>query len=274
MNNPSRTSNMFIATLDILGITQMMCEAKNNELDDIASNLREVLTSVSNRMKSVVADATTKVKIKDKEVLDEILNTIRFNIFSDTVVIGYDMDHAPENYEKIAASYFMAQVRFTAHDLFEKGYPSRGCIDFGPVHWEDDLVIGNPYANSYKVSESLDFSGVVITEEAFKVYDEHYRATTIKFSGTYFKPLPVPLKTGGFREMINVNWIKPTRYTTLASQFENSKDLRQLLYEKFAANGKTMTESALRKMANTENVIRAFIMQNKTIMRQKENNSK
>ena len=41
------------------------------------------------------------------------------------------------------------------------------------------------------------------------------------------------------------------------------------MYEKFAANGKSMTESALRKLANTENTIRAFIMQNKQL-KQKE----
>ena len=280
---------VLIATLDVLGITQLMQRGKPEELNKIAAKIKtafeNAMTCVDRRMRQVLVETKTRKSLQES-IVDHIFKaSVRFHDFSDTIVIscdtskvnleaikqtlakGENWDSAVKMFSDAAVHFFGLQVLHSFNELFREGYPVRGCVDAGAVYMSEKLVVGSPYVKSLRLGESLDFSGVVITDAALEFCKQHEGAD---IAGKAFNviDLHVPLKNKDGRIEYSLqkclNWIISVG-PYASKQFNENQDWRQLLYEKFAANGKSMTESALRKLANTENTIRAFIMQNKTL---------
>lgn len=288
MNEESFTPHtILIATLDVLGITQLMQRGKQEELNVIAAKIKtafeNAMTCVDRMMRQILVGGKAP-KALQESIVDHIFNaSVRFHDFSDTIVIScdpdkinvdailhtlvkdMDLDSSVKMFRDAAVHFFGLQVLHSFNELFREGYPVRGCVDAGAVYMSEKLVVGSPYVKSLRLGESLDFSGVVITDDALRFCKQHDGGA---IAGEVFNviDLYVPLKNKDGRMEYSLqkclNWIISNgAYAT--KQFNENQDWRQLLYEKFAANGKSMTESALRKLANTENTIRAFIMQNK-----------
>lgn len=248
-------SESFIATFDILGITQMMLATDDARLGELAQGICKMFDTVKNMMRGVVIDAFNNSD-SEKEHALSLLDTMRFVTFSDTIVLKCPIDKnmSDLDQQRLVMQFFL-RVIFAANVMLGCGYPVRGCVDFGKVYLEEKsgLFFGRPYVNSLKISESLDFSGVVLTKEALVKYNQ-----IIPLASQVVRVLnmPVPLNTGKFVDMDCLNWLSKKDFERYASQ-----DIRQMLYAKFSAKGKRMGESALRKMANTENTIRAFLIQ-------------
>lgn len=278
---------VLIATLDILGMSKLMLDANQKNLQDITQEIYHAVDNAKNGLQKLLANvlplAPTSQDAKGG-ILDALFRRAVFSYdFSDTLVIGCDVSRidfdalqsifpstesikeSKTQYEDAAVKLFCWQVTCSFCAFLNTGFPVRGCVEVGPVCFASNAIVGRPYVNALKISDSLDFSGVVVTEEALKYCKDHEN-TALK--GNFFDTveLLVPVKgMQGYQPKSCVNWTHPTPSFLLDGQFDENHDWRQLLYEKFAANGKSMTESALRKLANTENTIRAFIMQNKTL---------
>ncbi len=256
MTEPAHTqSESFIATLDILGITQMMLATDDARLGELAHDICKVFDTVKGMMRDTVINVFRDSEAEKESAL-ALLDMMRFVTFSDTIVLKCPIDKPVSDFEqqRLVMQFFF-RVIFAANVMLGCGYPIRGCVDFGKVYLEEksELFFGRPYVNSLKISETLDFSGVVMTKEALTKYN-----LIIPPNNQVVRVLnmPVPLNTGRFVDMDCLNWLSKTDYERYASQ-----DIRQILYAKFSAKGKRMGESALRKMANTENTIRAFLIQ-------------
>ena len=286
-----------IATLDVLGITQLMQRGKPEELNTIAAKIKtafeNAMTCVDRIMKKILGDTKTS-KALQEAIVDHIFNaSVKFHDFSDTIVISCDTskvnleaikhtliededwDSAVKTFSDAAVHLFGLQVLHSFNSLFREGYPVRGCVDAGSVYMSEKLVVGSPYVKSLRIGESLDFSGVVITDTALEFCKQHEGNGIVgKTFNTINLYVPLKNKDGNIEYSLQkcLNWIISDGLFA-NKQFNENQDWRQLLYEKFAANGKSMTESALRKLANTENTIRAFIMQNKTAKSQKKEKS-
>ena len=94
---------------------------------------------------------------------------------------------------------------------------------------------------------------MVITPEALSVYNQ---IIPVSDQIVQVLNLPVPINTDKFIDMDCLNWLWQKDFERYVTH-----DMRQILYAKFSANGKRMGESALRKLSNTENMIRAFLIQ-------------
>lgn len=285
---------VLIATLDVLGITQLMQRGKPEELNEIAVKIKtafeNAMTCVARRMRQRLVEGKTSVSLQEA-IVDHIFKaSVRFHDFSDTIVIScdtskvnvdailhnivkdMDLDSSIKMFRDAAVHFFGLQVLHSFNELFREGYPVRGCVDAGAVYMSEKLVVGSPYVKSLRLGESLDFSGVVITDAALEFCKQHEGAD-VNGKAFHVIDLHVPLKKKDGRIEYSLqkclNRIIPGGPYAI-KQFNENQDWRQLLYEKFAANGKSMTESALRKLANTENTIRAFIMQNKTLKNPKK----
>lgn len=288
-DDSSTTQAVLIATLDILGITQLMQQGKPEELNVIAAKIKtafiNAMTCVDRAMREILVASKTPRALQES-ILVHIFNaSVKFHDFSDTIVISCDttkidvdaifqklvtdadLDSSVKMFSDAAVHFFGLQVLHSFNALFREGFPVRGCVDAGAVYMSEKLVVGSPYIKSLHCGEALDFSGVVITDKALEFCKEHERGA---INGEVFNviDLCVPLKTKGgtveYSRQKCLNWLIPNGPYAI-KQFDENHDWKQLLYEKFAANGKSMTESALRKLVNTENTIRAFIMQNKAV---------
>ena len=248
-------SESFIATFDILGITQMMLATDDARLGEFAQNMCKVFDTVKNMMRHIIIDSSSNSDAEKESAL-ALLDKMRFVTFSDTIVLKCPIDKPVSDFEqqRLVMQFFL-RVIFAANVMLGCGYPIRGCIDFGKVYLEEKsgLFFGRPYVNSLKISESLDFSGVVMTKEALAKYNQIIPPAS---QVVRVLNMPVPLNTGEFVDMDCLNWLAKKDFERYASQ-----DIRQMLYAKFSARGKRMGENALRKMNNTENTIRAFLIQ-------------
>ena len=254
-----------IATLDMLGVTQLMNNISADKLKDAADLMHNVFKLAKNGLRDFVLNAQLPTSVDEagrKEILKLIDTCCDFYIFSDTIVILCNPKKAPHNLIVWATHIFFLQVRYVICNLFDKGFPVRGCIDYGAVVKDENFLLGKAYVNSYLIGESLDFSGIVVTDDARKFYDEVHINSNDEFNSLVGLMLHVPTKTG-FMQLYCFNWIIPLSCLPICTIFADNENWTQRLYESMSANGKVMTEVALRKFANTKNVLRAFILQNK-----------
>lgn len=270
-----KPSETLIATLDLLGVTNMMCHAsKTSDLSDIYHSIKTIYRDIETRAKTILQGVPAKAadlgynRNVVQQIADTILNAIHISFFSDTIVIHLRLDEIkndePGTYhstKRLAIGFFFGYVKMVTYTLMAKGFPARGCIDVGPVLYGDNIIVGQPYVNSFLISEKLEFSGVVITKSAFDFYQTACTGLKNLFASI---ELQVPFKTG-YATAMCVNWLLPTERKAAEIMKCGIDDIEQLLYEKFSANGKVMGESALRKLSNTAITIRAFLAQNKSI---------
>ena len=248
-------NNMLVATLDILGVSALMQKATPKNVMSIASSIKQTFEAAEQSTRKFFEESHG---LEFMEKFSSVLKaTTTIYNFSDTMVIVCDLQNTtPENIKDALMAFFL-QVRFATYEFLVSGYPIRGCIDIGYAYTSKDLIVGKPFVNALKISESLDFSGVVITPDAFSLF-KLYKISNV----AVVLPLEVPTKCG-WKTHICMNWTIESSTTSECSIFSDAHDWQQYLYEKFCANGKQMTQSALRKLANTSNIVRAFILQNK-----------
>ena len=256
MNEPIQTlSHSFIATFDILGVTQMMLAADDGQLESFATGMCKAFAAVQNRMYELI-ESSSDTPLASKESAIAIINEMDFTTFSDTIVLGCDIDRVTNDYDRqrLVMNFFLRSI-FIVNEMLAWGYPVRGCIDFGKVCLAETsgLFFGRPYVNSLKMAEQLDFAGIVLTADALKIYNQ---IIPEPIQVVRVLNLPIPIRTGEYIDAGCLNWLVRKDFKRYASQ-----DIRQMLYAKFSANGKRMGESALRKMTNTEYMIRAFMIQ-------------
>ena len=262
-------SDTLIATLDLLGVTQMICNAKDsNDLVNIYSSISKVYKLVQTQASAMLSPVAERLVKKGsnaesvKKMCDAVEASIQSNYFSDTIVISLHSSDK-KNFSRISTTFFFFYVKAITYRLFAHGFPVRGCIDVGDVLRGENLVIGKPYVNSLQKAERLEFSGVVVTDEAFKIYNTMNDKARIVCP---LSELPIPVK-GGYVTAMCLNWLLPNEKSSAKILNCGIEDLEQLLYEKFSANGKVMGEAAVRKLSNTAMTVRAFLAQNKALDR-------
>ena len=249
----------FIAVLDLLGIKQLMCNATADDLCRIANSLKAPFENVRSCMPRFLS-SLRNVKWEES-YLDILRSSTTFHNFSDTIVIICDPNLSSPNDRRKAAMLFFILVRLAVYELFVSGYPVRGCIDAGFIYQAGSVIVGYPYINALSIGESLDFSGVVITDNALKLdcdCETEFSSTASAASLT----LNVPTKLGE-KECLCLNWLAPPDKNSPNQEISKLMDIKQFLYEKFAEHGKSINTSVLRKITNTENTIRAFILHDK-----------
>ena len=246
-----------IASLDILGVKQIMINASPEGLSGIAKKINTAFTGATTKLKKAVENLSQKEQSKSLVQIRRICDKMTRHTFSDTIVISLALKDVEPAQRGLAVEMFLFQTMVIAHELFFAGYPIRGCVDYGEVYQENNIVVGAPYVRSLMTAECLQFSGVVVTATAFELCRPMLSKTHV------VRMIPdfcVPTKNGAIK-MHCLNWFMRGKKSGRSDVFFNGSDWRQVLYEKFAANGKSIDESVWPKLVNTENVIRAFINQ-------------
>lgn len=246
-----------IASLDILGVKQIMMNASPKELRGIAKKISAAFTDATTRLRKAVEVVSQKLPSEALKKARRICDKMIRHTFSDTIVISLALKDVDPAQRKLAIKMFLFQSRVVAFEMFFAGYPIRGCVDYGEVYQEDNIVVGAPYVRSLITAECLQFSGVVLTEKAFELCGAELSQNSVV---NMIPSLCVPTKNGPIK-MPCLNWIITGKKRGRGDVFINGSDWRQVLYEKFAANGKSIDESVWPKLVNTENVIKAFINQ-------------
>lgn len=246
-------SQVLIATLDLLGIRQLMFNATTQELGIIENEFALIFATVVAQLNMSAEKIKGRLTCEQNKELIAICNSIHYKFFGDTIIISCTLEnvsidaktHNSEWRYKTSIYFFLLAVKAATYNLMTRGFPVRGCIDTGAALINAICVIGRPFVNSLNIAESLEFAGVVFTHEAIIVCREaltHEIVTPLE--------LNVQTKKGWIR-LPCLNW-------TVPGFFERIKDIGSYLRDQFCANGKLLSASALIKLKNTEQIVQEF----------------
>jgi hypothetical protein len=161
---PSKAKQAFIATLDIMGVTRIMLDAKACELQQIGDSIYNAFVDV----KKSLEQGCLPCKLNP-----EPLKHTKANSFSDTIVLSCAFNGTESDADRCnQTNAFFLKTMFAIHHMFRIGLPVRCGIDYGYTYRTKDIVVGLPCVNSFILSESLEFSGAILTDNAFKAYQE------------------------------------------------------------------------------------------------------
>lgn len=243
-----------VATLDILGVSDMMKAVEKEALPDLAQSLEEAFMEAKATIVRYIdaIDTTSRPDLKMARLL-------KIRVFSDTIVVSCDFNRlmqkiplfsrldCPE-YQRMVLVFFLC-VKSLAHSLFYAGYPSRGCITAGHIVITNNFVMGKPFVDSLENSKELNFAGVVLTDCAKILYD-----TTVGMEEQFAHIVPVE------KHLIYNKHNQRKRYYCL--NFLDSPNDKFLVTDMaflFSEHGKKITEDVQEKMSNTKQLLESFL---------------
>lgn len=246
-----------VATLDILGVKSVMARMGGGKLARISKNIAEAFDRAKNTARKVLHSQFDTTR--NTESVDEFCDKIQAHNFSDTIVFT-----CPISEGEYLVALFCLTVSLATYKMFEAGLPIRGCIDYGVICSRGGLVFGKPFLRSLLCGESLDFSGLILTEDAYDFLSTYEKAMI--FLPLQELGLPVKDEHGRglvYKNLLCVNWLKVAHdFLTHTDLFPTPSVVHSVVVEKFEANEKSIDDGVRRKIANTENTIRAFMLQN------------
>ena len=144
-----------VGFLDILGYQNFIDNNSVEKAVDILSNVFKGLKeAVVNDYRSTWAGPAAA----NKRFEDVIIQTL-----SDTIIF-----HLATPEQDILISDWMTllqTVRVTQRRLFDNGFPSRGTVASGKFFFGDGFLVGKPFMDAYRLTQSLEFAGVVLTSQ-------------------------------------------------------------------------------------------------------------
>lgn len=170
-------------------------------------------------------------------------------VFSDTILLSLDFSRFRlDGYSDIELwILFLESCISLYNDMFKKGLPLRGAIDFGKYVINGNSFAGIPIVNAYKLSNKLDMSVCVLTKDAAHKLNETFSGFAIEYL--------IPTKD---RE--------EKLFTLGANPCDQNKDIREQVLSSFWKHNKDIPLSVKSKVDNT--------VQWLTYLRMKENKNK
>ena len=244
--------NGLVCYFDILGYKNII---KNNPIDYCIKIINEILLGMPERIIKMFLDELPSDESSLNKLNYFIENHFKYNMISDTIIAFFDYDGelGINKYRAVLFSTFF--IQYFHYACFIAGFPMRACIDIGEYYCIKNIIAGQTIVNCYEQSEKLDFSGIIVTKDAFDFINENCIINTNEVTASkhwekvIFKYI-VPLKNGLDEEKYLINW-----------WYEDSKydDLRKLIFDVFFMHNKMIDQSVIKKINNTESIIRNFI---------------
>ena len=249
-----------IGTFDILGAKSMYSATNTNT----SSKLSELVLKTVSEATCAFANELKKL-FKQNEQLDEIFGSIVSHsssyFYADTIVFICGVSEIDKRIRPFAIDFCLSLAQNITSRMFMHGLPVRGCLSYGTVSMFHDnnriIITGKPYVDAIRISDSLEFSGTVATEE-FYTYLKAAQKDITSFEEKLFS-LPFVVKDkhqkAGTKTIIGwcLDWIGNSKFLL------EHADIRQLIFNSFASHGKTLGDSVVEKINNTETVIRLLI---------------
>ena len=245
--------NGIIGYFDILGYQNFL---KNNSIEDCIKIIEKIILEIPTEVKNDY--------LNPHEYQDDFLKTIReyfishlnITFISDTIIFFFDFD----TIEKDHISAFLCEILFYLMMFtqlsFEKGFPMRGYIDYGSFYYNNEnnknIIAGETIVKCYLETNNFDFSGLVISDVAYKFcldFDYFYlnQFFTRKIIDKY---------------LVNTKGSENYKYV-LNTFFGIEKiDLVQFIFECFHKYNKEINDDVMKKINNTEKIMRHFIFNN------------
>ncbi|NQU05910.1 MAG: hypothetical protein HQ568_07440 [Calditrichaeota bacterium] len=246
MNKP-KTQEGIVGFFDILGYSNFL---ENNEPEDAAIIIKKVLLDLNTDLANHILNMLPGEELERGRI---ILQSLKPLVFSDTILYTLPYTEDMDDLHKLTL-----WLLFTNHSivlyrhLFDLGLSIRGSISFGKFFIEEYCFAGQNIVDSYKRTQSLDLS-IVVLESAAII---EFRNLNIKICGlTKYNSIQtynVPHKNSKSQYLTILAPSCKSFSTKLPSDF------RKCIINSFEKHNKVISLSETSKIDNTELFFRFF----------------
>ena len=146
-----------VAFLDILGYQNFI---DNNSVEKAV----DILTKVFSGLKEAVAEDYKKWFPRSSSTT--LVDSVKVQTLSDSII--FHLAIGPKATSTLNWATLLQTVRITQRRLFDNGFPSRGTIASGRFFFGNGFLVGRPFMDAFRLTQSLEFAGVVLTPNTFK----------------------------------------------------------------------------------------------------------
>jgi hypothetical protein len=250
-------TNGLVCFFDIMGYQNILLK---NSITECARLIKDILfhmpEDVENDLFSIGEAFGRKDELEDffKKFFHKIM-------ISDTVIFFFDLDKIKENNENLLLIALIF-IRKFQYESFNKGLPMRGSLDFGEYYYYDNLFAGKTIVNTYTECNNINFSGITMSKNAYDYFKSLGDINVKIFLKYFIFECLVPLKQKEEKKYI-MKWYDKVNY-------QESKDVKQYIFNSFYMHNKDVNSNALEKINNTEKILRYFLLQEELTLEKKQ----
>jgi hypothetical protein len=193
-----------------------------------------------------------------------------FNILfvSDSIILFFDINNMKNSDKCYNIMLVLFYIKEFFYSCFFLGLPMRGCIDIGTFYYNDNIFAGDTITRSYNQSESLNFSGIVLTEKfhdyLFDLYSNNEKingggpVSSILYDDISIQDVWVKQNNNEYNreKKYLLNWLGELTK-------EYTSELDKAIDKVFCDyNKNTKNPSVIAKIINTKEIIKIFIEDN------------
>jgi hypothetical protein len=254
-------NNGIVCFLDILGYKSLII---NNTIEECAKIIKEILKDLPKEvLDEIMKETKEKISAETVKLIEKIISPTNCTVImiSDSILVLFDLENELCFEDNFGVA--LAYIRKLFTKSFEVGLPMRGCIDIGSYYYNDNLFAGKSIADTYAECSRLDFSGIVLTDTVFKKVENSISGKKRIFDNVLIK-CNVPLNDNSENEKYLLKWYSKKNY-------ENINDIKQFIFNSFLKHNKGINSSVMKKIDNTENILRIFINHDEIKMGETDN---
>ncbi len=262
-----------VCCFDILGYQNIM---RTNQIEYVSKLISEKICLLPKDTQNIIDSHVKGVFMKagynedTVAAVQEISKKIKYLLISDTILIYADMSDWIKNkevteslkafFQVMVWTLFLQQIAALQRISFDAGLPIRGAVDYGEFYINSvengNIFAGKPIVDCYRLSQKLDFAGCAFTEKAGKLLIDKIVTWNGLMQNDLFPifkeilvPYLVPLKDLTYKRLLLVDWLT-------SSTIGQPKEFRQYINTAFHDHNKEINDSVVRKMENTERILR------------------
>ena len=206
-----------VAFLDILGYKHLA----ETGSEDVIREVMDVLRQAQNETAKLMPELDLPPDVRSQLVM-EVIDDVKLINISDSIILhnrfplvipfGPEVTKRKRLCDAFVVYRFVTLCQHVWSVLFERGLPLRGAISVGTFYWNHETIMaGKPFVEAYNDSESLSFSGLVLTQDTLSAI--HERAGILFEEDSPFhlttQEMPVPMKTKSGDRLCSRNVIFP-----------------------------------------------------------------
>jgi hypothetical protein len=245
-------SQGLVGFFDILGYQNIV---DNNTIEEVSEIITGLLLKLPDIVRSNMKESFSE---KIRPGMEARLGELRATLISDSILLVFPVDRKKNIWEKILSfALFKSYVERLIGAMFREGLPMRGAVDFGDYFVADRSFAGKPIIDCYRLGQSLDFSGCVITKRCATLMDllvkearEEDRAFASVKPGYFGYDYLCPVRDQKWESYRLIDW---SLYTG-----DEIHDVRESVFTAFKDHNKDIGLGVARKMENTEMMLRFF----------------
>ena len=237
-----------IGFFDILGYENYL---HRNDPKDAA---RTVLTFLPQAGETIVEKIVAMFPANNRLAVSERLKCIHWTVFSDTILANMSFSEPSlQGITPAACETFTTVMATFCRQMFDAGLSVRGVITLGEYVFAESCFAGKCIVDAYRFSKQLELAACVVHPEYQAEYEKYVPP---KSDDPWLVRYQIPTKDEYPERLIALNY--SALPVSLIEDNWSGRDIREIVAVSFGRHNKDVPPNVMKKLENTEMLIRHF----------------